>query len=230
MIYTFVGALDEGDTFGSIRGNGKTASMTYYALAFYNAGYTILSNYKTLFSEYLNSKEIRKKIFEEDLHYIVICIDELQLLLNSLGEKKTLIIDFVHELLAQTRKRDVESFCTSQRYFDLHKRFRSQNDICLRPYKFHTIDEDIVIELISNEEDFIPYLCLKDRCPYEHTIAIFQLINPSMNLLNRGRQILFTEEESSNYFPEDIKISPIFRAKEIGKLYNQFQIIKKEEV
>lgn len=195
MIYAIVGGLSEAEI--GIRGNGKTATMTYFLFKAYLNKFQVLTNYHLNFSDpkgrkrtlkpplYLNAEEIKDKVLNDDLENITIGIDEIQLFLNSLGEKKEIVKSFTNELMAQTRKRKVDAYWTTQIYYDVQKRARAQTDMILQPVKRH-LNKDI---------------CVKDTCDKKHIIEIWSI------------------------YPKKMLLQKI-RAEVIGTFYDQNEIIK----
>lgn len=180
MIYGIVGGVNEFDI--ALRGNGKTCTMTYYLMKehFYSKR-IVYSNYQTTFSAFLTPEEIKNKILTENLENIAVGIDEMQLFLNSLGEKKKVIEELIHLLLAQTRKRNVNVYWTTQRYRDVHIRLRTQTDLIIIPEKVHV--------------DGV--LCARDNCEKSHLIYVYsvELPYPDRTLLE-----IFPPETIGKYY------------------------------
>ena len=162
MIYGFFGSIpgcphQRGKQ--ALRGNGKTLSMTVLAYQSYLAeDKDAISNYQTEFSRTVPTEEIGELIIAEDIRDSVIMITEMQLYLNSLGVNTKRLHKFIGEVVAQSRKRDVDIFYDSQRYTDIHPRLRVQTDRAFLPRKFH-IDGSA---------------CSLDRCKKSHIIKLFQ--------------------------------------------------------
>ena len=162
MIYGFFGSIpgcphQRGKQ--ALRGNGKTLSMTAIGYQSYLAeDKDAISNYKTAFSRMVPTEEIGELIIAEDIRDSVIMITEMQLYLNSLGVNTRRLHKFIGEVVAQSRKRDVDIFYDSQRYTDIHPRLRVQTDRAFLPRKFHLDDSP----------------CNLDRCKKEHIIKLYQ--------------------------------------------------------
>ena len=162
MIYGFFGSIpgcphQRGKQ--ALRGNGKTLSMTVLAYQSYlSESKDAISNYQTEFSRTVPTEEIGELIIAEDIRNSVIMITEMQLYLNSLGVNTKRLHKFIGEVVAQSRKRDVDIFYDSQRYTDIHPRLRVQTDRAFLPRKFHF--------------DNTP--CSLDRCKKSHMIKLFQ--------------------------------------------------------
>jgi len=156
MIYAFVGTMDDTFKYG-LRGNGKSATLTYYLYQSFLEGTEVYTNYYTSFSTVITVQEMVNMILEEDLHNIVLGIDEIQLILNSIGTKGK-VLNFIMKMASQTRKRDCDIGYTLQRFLDLHLRLRVQTDNVLIPAKYHTIDHS---------------LCIKDNCKEDHYIKVY---------------------------------------------------------
>ncbi len=162
MIYGFFGSIpgcphQRGKQ--ALRGNGKTLSMTVLGYQSYlSEDKNAISNYQTEFSRMVPTEEIGELIIAEDIRDSVIMITEMQLYLNSLGVNTKRLHKFIGEVVAQSRKRDVDIFYDSQRYTDIHPRLRVQTDRAFLPRKFHL--------------DGSP--CSLDRCKKAHIIKLFQ--------------------------------------------------------
>ncbi|MDD3891460.1 MAG: hypothetical protein PHE03_04080 [Bacteroidales bacterium] len=117
-----------------------------------------ISNYQTEFSRTVPTEEIGELIIAEDIRDSVIMITEMQLYLNSLGVNTKRLHKFIGEVVAQSRKRDVDIFYDSQRYTDIHPRLRVQTDRAFLPRKFHLNGS----------------ACSLDRCKKVHIIKLFQ--------------------------------------------------------
>jgi len=143
----------------ALRGNGKTLSMTVLGYqAYLVEDKDAISNYQTEFSRIVPTEEIGELIIAEDIRDSVIMITEMQLYLNSLGVNTKRLHKFIGEVVAQSRKRDVDIFYDSQRYTDIHPRLRVQTDRAFLPRKFHLDGSS----------------CGLDRCKKAHIIKLFQ--------------------------------------------------------
>jgi hypothetical protein len=143
----------------ALRGNGKTLSMTVLGYQSYlSEDKDAISNYQTEFSRTVPTEEIGELIIAEDIRDSVIMITEMQLYLNSLGVNTKRLHKFIGEVVAQSRKRDVDIFYDSQRYTDIHPRLRVQTDRAFLPRKFHLDGSS----------------CGLDRCKKEHIIKLYQ--------------------------------------------------------
>ena len=162
MIYGFFGSIpgcphQRGKQ--ALRGNGKTMSMN--TIAYYigkSENKKVITNYKTPFSEMWPTEDIGNLIIELEIERAVIAITEMQLYLNSLGVNTKRLHKFIGEVVAQSRKREVDILYDSQRYTDIHPRLRVQTDRAFLPRKFHLDDTP----------------CSLDRCKKEHIIKLFQ--------------------------------------------------------
>ena len=161
MIYGYFGTVDDLHE-GSLRGNGKTNTMTFFLFLDYLNGRKIITNYYTDFSEMMTVQEMVELILNGDLSDISLGIDEIQLLLNSAGTKGS-ITKFIMKMVSQTRKRRTDIHYTIQRKMDLLRTFRIQTDSLLVPYKTHM-------------EDGKEIICINDRCEEEHTIYVESII------------------------------------------------------
>ena len=148
MITAFVGCLS--DTWiTNPMGNGKTLSMTYYLYEDYKEGRKIITNYHTSFSELMNVKQMVDFIMNTDLKNISIGIDEMQLIFNSLGRKRTKT-ELITTMITQTRKRRVDIYFTTQRWMLIDKILRDMTAYVIVPQKMHP----------ENGEE-----CFLDSCP-----------------------------------------------------------------
>ena len=159
MIICVVGCLDDESQL-PIRGCGKTMVVVYYVLKEFSISHrNIISNLHlvNIPYEYMTSQEIYDAFMNEKLpDNPLIIFDEISKFLNSLGTSTKVITKFVNGFIAQTRKLDADIFCTSQRYADVVKRFRSQVDMILIPVKIHADGN----------------ACYRDNCKEHHYIEI----------------------------------------------------------
>lgn len=155
MIYGFVGSV-----FGSlrvpIRGNGKTISMTYWMNIERQDGREVFTNYHTTFSTFIDTKEVAELIFSGELGDIILGIDEIQKILENIGRNK--YVEFMGDLVNESRKDDVDIFFTTQRFKNLVLRFREQVDRILVPKKYHVDTKDF---------------CDIDKCKRIHFIMLY---------------------------------------------------------
>lgn len=169
LITTICGLPDiNGNTIkvkGTIRGNGKTLSMTYFLFADYvKQKRQIYTNYKTTFSKCLNAKQLLNLVYQSDLENVSIGLDEIQTIVNSMGEKKEKA-EFVTMLYNQARKKSIDIYQTVQRERDIFNRVRLQRDYTLVPKKYHLLSEDNI-----NNKFNVP--CNLDRCNKKHFIKL----------------------------------------------------------
>ena len=157
MIYAIVGTYDD-TSYGSIRGNGKSLTMVYFGYQAYKEGRQVYSNFYTSFSEILTLNEIIDMFKNQGLSDAVVMLDEAQVYLSNTGEKAIVIKELVNLFIAQTRKRGVDIYLTTQRYNNLHRQLRVQVDALLTPEKRH----------INGE------ICLQDNCQKKHLIYVYR--------------------------------------------------------
>ena len=156
MIIGFVGTITD-ETNRSIRGCGKTCSMTGYAYLDYLNGKHIWSNYNTDFSEKVcGFQEMINEIGQTPHPDHILCISEMQQILNSLGSSQQQVL-FIDMFASQLRKLDVDLYYDTQRYKNIHLRMRVHTDYVMIPYKTHT--------------DNSP--CNNDRCMKDHKIFVY---------------------------------------------------------
>jgi hypothetical protein len=158
--------------FGAVRGSGKTATAVHYTIMnVFEKGHTVYANIhltglpKGRFF-YMSAHDIVEKIVNEELSNVTVLIDEIHLVLNSMGEEKEKVM-FYLKLFYQARKLNVDIFYTVIRFMDLHVRFRQQTEVELVPQKYHftVYDDGIVI----NE------MCPIDTCKEPHLIKVFSI-------------------------------------------------------
>lgn len=136
-VYAIVGTYDDIVRAGHmIKGNGKNMTATYYSAIDYQLGNPVLTNYKTSFSDYLDTQDIIETVLTSEYKKISIVIDEMSLFLNSIGEKQK-ILKFIMRLVKQSRKIKCKLYWIEQRYLDVHKRLRIHTNYVLEPEKYH---------------------------------------------------------------------------------------------
>lgn len=158
MITAFVGTMsDESET--PIRGNGKTLSMTGLSYLDYLSGRKVWSNYQTTFAEeVLGMQSMIEKIGAEPKPDLVLCVSEMQQVLNSIGSTNEQIL-FIDMFASQLRKLDVDLYYDTQRFNNIQKRLRIHTDVILIPMKTHL--------------DNVP--CNFDRCLKPHKIFLYSV-------------------------------------------------------
>ena len=161
MITAIVGYYRE-SWFTNPMGNGKTMTMTYYLAADKDDKRQVITNYYTRFSELMTVKEMVDYIMETDLKNISLGIDEMQLIFNSLGRKRTKT-ELITTMITQTRKRKVDIYFTTQRWMLIDKILRDMTAYVIVPYKIHPD---------TGEE------CFLDSCEYPHHEIIVQCMIP----------------------------------------------------
>ena len=136
MITAFVGTIyEESDT--PISGNGKTGSMVgIAALDHFQNGKTIWSNFHTGFSECKGFQEMIDTIGNEEHPELILCVSEMQNVLNSLGSSTKQVL-FIDKFCSQLRKLKVDLYWDTQRFRNVHLRLRTYTDVILIPIKCH---------------------------------------------------------------------------------------------
>jgi len=122
-----------------IKGNGKTLTAVYLLNLDNKRGYKCYSNVKTTFTEHMNTRDVYELFTDSTSTGIAILLDEIQKDFNSLAgytEIKTLV-EFANIASAQTRKRDILLYWTTQRAMDIPMRMRVQTDYLLQPVRIH---------------------------------------------------------------------------------------------
>jgi hypothetical protein len=144
MITAFVGTIDEDESALPITGNGKTVSMTGYALLDYKKGNEVWSNYQTDFSEFIGFQEMINRVKENSRNdcikdNLVLVVTEMRKLLDAVGSEKEQIL-FVDDFAEQIRKLKCSLYYDTQRFNSVQKRLRIHTNVVLIPYKTHMDD------------------------------------------------------------------------------------------
>ena len=196
MIVCFAGTINDVTT-TTIRGNGKTCSMTGIGYLSHLKGQKIFSNYTTDFSEEIiglqavidaikeQSELLRDgEIEESKFKNSMLLISEMQKLLNSIGSS-TGEIKFIDNFCSEIRKHDLDCCYDTQRFNNIHLRLRLHTDVIFQPIKYHYDDSP----------------CNFDRCKKPHKIRLF------------------------SYKPFKERPVLIFDATKVGQMYNSDEII-----
>lgn len=122
-----------------IKGNGKTLTGVYYLSLDEKRGYKCYANIDTTFTEHMDTKEVYELFTDSKATGISILLDELQKDFNSLMGYTPVksLVEFSNIASAQTRKRDILLYWTTQRAADIPLRARVQTDILLQPVRIH---------------------------------------------------------------------------------------------
>ena len=161
MMYGILGTLSDLTAGRLIRGNGKTACMSYILKNLYaEKNYKVYANYHITFGTTFETLEIGKILDEiknsKDNTSYAIGIDEIQVFTNSYDHISKKDISFLLlKLVQQSRHKNIDIFYTSQRFKDVHRRIRVQTDDYIIPTKYHLNGE----------------ICLLDRCYKDHIIT-----------------------------------------------------------
>lgn len=196
MITAFVGTVND-ELHTTIRGNGKTCSMTAVGYMAHCQGQRIISNYTTTFSDEVmglqamidaikeESKLLKEGEIEESrFKNSMLLVSEMQKILNSIGSSTQEIL-FIDSFCSEIRKHDLDLCYDTQRFNNIQKRLRIHTDVILQPFKFH----------MDNKQ------CNFDRCKKPHKIYLY------------------------SYKPHMPKVRKIFDAVRVGKMYNSNEII-----
>lgn len=199
MIIAFVGTVNDVVN-TSIRGNGKTCSMTGIGYLAHLSGQEIYSNYTTTFSseqlglqamiDQIKTESNRLKdgeIKESKFKNSMLLVSEMQKILNSLGSSTKEVI-FIDAFCSEIRKHDLDFCYDTQRFNNVHLRLRLHTDVIFQPFKYH----------LDNSP------CNFDRCKRDHKIYLY------------------------SYKPHIAKPVKIFDATRVGQLYNSDEIIMDE--
>ena len=122
-----------------IKGNGKTLTGVYYLYLDHQRGYKAYSNIQTTFTDEMSTADVYELFTDSTAKNISILLDEIQKDMNSLAgytPTKTLV-EFCNIASAQTRKRNINLYWTTQRAADIPLRMRVQTDILLQPIRIH---------------------------------------------------------------------------------------------
>ena len=137
MITGFVGVI-ENNPDAPISGNGKTGSMVGVSyLDHLNKNKRIWSNFETDYSEKIcGLQEMIDTIGDEPQEDLIICVTEMQRILNSIGSS-TKQVRFIENFASQLRKLKVDLYYDTQRFKSIHLRLRNFTDIIFVPKKYH---------------------------------------------------------------------------------------------
>lgn len=161
MLVGIIGAIDEFHAL-PVRGNGKTATMTYLLYSQYdNKGYKTYTNYPKKYSVFKKTEELADVILNDnDREIKAVGIDEIQVFYDSYSKtsKKSKYFDNI-TLIQQSRKKNLDVYYTVQRLKDLERKIRSQTDFFLLPIKYHerTKKRCYIDRCKRNDHAFIVY-------------------------------------------------------------------------
>ena len=210
----------------SIKGSGKTLTLTFLQYLDYCKGRRILSNVKYNFPyEQLNVAQVIEDLdngLQEKYKDVSIGIDEFHLFMPSgqtagNAEDKRMLVNF----MLQTRKLDIDVYFTTHRAGMVDFRIRPQVEMVLMVFKHHTKDTE---STVAGEH------CTFDNCKEEHYIEVRNVtefeyafskdpvyLNPNVvGKLYPTNQIL--DISASKYFqPKGKKSKPIYRPNTIYK-------------
>jgi hypothetical protein len=122
-----------------IKGNGKTLTGVYLLNLDSKRGYKCYANIDTSFTEKMTTRDVYELFTDSTATGIAVLLDEIQKDFNSMAgytPVKTLV-EFCNIASAQTRKRDILLYWTTQRAHDIPLRARVQTDILLQPVRIH---------------------------------------------------------------------------------------------
>ena len=147
-----------------VRGNGKTASMTYILKNMYaDEEAEVFTNYRTNFANVFDTKDIGKMLNHlQEKKIYGLGIDEIQNFTNSYDQihKKDLAFNIL-QIVQQSRHKNMDIFYTAQRFMDVHRRIRVQTDNYIIPKKYHLDGKR----------------CFLDRCYKPHIIICSDVLN-----------------------------------------------------
>jgi hypothetical protein len=115
----------------------------------------------------MTSQEIFDNWFDPELEGALICLTELESLLNSAG-RSSKVITYVEKCLNQRRKSGYDIIWDSQRWGSGDRRIRDKTDFIYRPEKWHcTYDDEAAIYRPVEQ-------CPLDNCDERHQILLYQ--------------------------------------------------------
>lgn len=122
-----------------IKGNGKTMTGVYLLHLDKKRGYRCYANIETTFTEVMTTQEVYELFCDTRVKSVAILLDELQKDFNSLAGATDVkeLVNFSNIASAQTRKRDILLYWTTQRAMDIPLRVRVQTDYLLQPVRIH---------------------------------------------------------------------------------------------
>ena len=168
MITAIVGYFRE-SWFTNPMGNGKTMTMTYYLAGDKDDGREVITNYYTTFSEQMTVQEMVEFIMNTDMKNISLGIDEMQLIFNSMGTKKSKA-ELITTMITQTRKRRVDIYFTTQRWKLINKTLRDLTAYVLLPYKIHPGGEPCDLDSCPRQDHEIVVMSIDPPIPYPRVI------------------------------------------------------------
>lgn len=194
MITAIIGTISEIEEDGSIRGNGKNITETYYLKNDSLSGRKIFTNYYTNFSEVLPAKQIIEKCLAEYQNYpngISIGLTEIQVTFDSMGSKKNQT-RFIMWFIQQSRKLNADVYYDTQRLQDVNIKLRVQTDNMLQPVKIHSDGKTCRLDRCARLDHFIKVYSLK---PYrKRPITGNEVIDCSIvGKMYNTRQLVFDE-------------------------------------
>ena len=182
-----------------IQGNGKNITAVWYAYVDYLRGKKVYSNFKLQFAECLPAQEIIDLSLRGEIKDCTIILDEMSLILNSLGEKGE-VLKFIMKWVKQLRKMGIDLYWIEQRANDVHLRLRTHTSIALEPEKYHTNGYD------NNPNEW--EICTVDQCKRtDHRILVFSKkpwISIPLKILNP--QIIGQLYDSKEIILDSIKL------------------------
>lgn len=160
------------------RGKGKTLTMVKDGKRYFDRGFKVYSNMKSLkFGEYVDSTFILNINRQSQLFNCVLIIDEIELFFDSREFSKKENKDF-SKFLQQIRKRNVNILCTCQYVGLVDLRIRQQIDIIVYPHfdKVSLYVTCYYFDLTKLEDDFNP-MDLKPSVVVYNAFKVFSLYN-----------------------------------------------------
>jgi hypothetical protein len=112
-------------------GSGKTLTMVWLAQVIQQSGKRLKTNFDVSFPHTKISKQDiinYGKGIREDIRDTLICLDEVQTLLDCRTSNKNRVVTY---FILMTRKSGIDLIYTSQQFFNVEKRLRENTDIIL---------------------------------------------------------------------------------------------------
>jgi len=112
-------------------GSGKTLTMVYLAYAIAQSGKRLKTNFNVSFEHTKITKQDiinYGKGIREDISDTLICLDEVQTLLDCRTSNKNRVVTY---FILMTRKSGIDMMYTSQQFFNVEKRLRENTDLIL---------------------------------------------------------------------------------------------------
>ena len=139
------------------RGAGKTTAMTMDALKYYEAGYNVYSNMRSLsFAHVVEEARILELAENDDFYDCVLVLDEIQILFDSRRAMRKQNSNFLY-FIQQIRKRNVHLLYTTQFSRRVDVGIREHTDIEARPRMIEKKKYGLTLCSVSYEDLTVSY-------------------------------------------------------------------------